>query len=60
VGNDALLVHIRAVHAQNKGEYGWPRVWTQLLVQGIRVGKERVRKLMQQQGSGHAASASSR
>lgn len=50
VGNDALLVHIRAVHAQSKGEYGWPRVWKQLLVQGIRVGKERVRKLMQQQG----------
>jgi putative transposase len=50
VGNDALLVHIRAVHAQSKGEYGWPRVWKQLLVQGIRVGKERVRKLMQQHG----------
>ena len=50
VGNDAPLVHIRAVHAQSKGEYGWPRVWKQLLVQGIRVGKERVRKLMQQHG----------
>lgn len=50
VGNDALLVHIRAVHAQSGGEYGWPRVWKQLLAQGIRVGKERVRKLMKQHG----------
>ena len=46
LGNDALLVHIKAVHAQSKGEYGWPRVWRQLLAQGTRVGKERVRKLM--------------
>ena len=50
IGNDALLVHIRAVHAQSRGEYGWPRVWKQLLAQGIRVGKERVRKLMKQHG----------
>ena len=50
IGNDALLVHIRAVHAESKGEYGWPRVWKQLLARGIRVGKERVRKLMQQHG----------
>jgi len=50
LGNDALLVHIRAVHAQSRGEYGWPRVWKQLLAQGIRVGKERVRKLMKQHG----------
>ncbi len=46
LGNDALLVHIKAAHAQSKGEYGWPRVWKQLLAQGLRVGKERVRKLM--------------
>tara|TARA_R110001599_G_scaffold70762_1_gene198060 strand:+ start:259 stop:1101 length:843 start_codon:yes stop_codon:yes gene_type:complete len=50
IGNDALLVHIRAVHAQSRGEYGWPRVWKQLLAQGVRVGKERVRKLMKQHG----------
>ncbi len=50
LGNDALMVHIRAVHAQSKGDYGWPRVWKQLLAQDIRVGKERVRKLMQQHG----------
>ena len=46
VSNDALLAHIKAIHAQVKGEYGWPRMWKQLLASGIRVGKERVRKLM--------------
>jgi putative transposase len=46
LSNDVLLVHIKAVHAEVKGEYGWPRVWKELLAKGIRVGKERVRKLM--------------
>lgn len=50
MSNDALLVHIKAVHAQSSGEYGWPRVWRELLVRGIRVGKERVRQLMQLHG----------
>ena len=47
ISDDALLVHIRAIHAQSKGEYGWPRVYKQLLANGLRVSKERVRKLMQ-------------
>ncbi len=46
VSNDALLAHIKAIHAQVKGEYGWPRIWKQLLTNGIGVGKERVRTLM--------------
>ncbi len=46
LSNDALLVHIKAIHAETKGEYGWPRIWKELLAKGIRVGKERVRKLM--------------
>ena len=50
IGNDALLVHIRAAHAESRGEYGWPRVWKQLLINGIRVGKERVRRLMHDHG----------
>jgi transposase InsO family protein len=50
LSDDALLVHIRAVHAESRGEYGWPRVWKELLARGIRVGKERVRKLMKLQG----------
>ncbi|AXC11997.1 Mobile element protein [Acidisarcina polymorpha] len=47
----ALLVHIRAVFAANRGAYGWPRVWRQLLRQGVRVGKLRVQRLMQQHGT---------
>lgn len=50
VSNDALLVHIKAVHAETKGEYGWPRIWKELIARGIRVGKERVRKLMSLHG----------
>jgi transposase InsO family protein len=50
ISNDALLLHIRAIHTQTRGEYGWPRVWHQLQASGIRVGKERVRQLMQQHG----------
>ena len=46
MSNDALLVHIRAIHTEVRGEYGWPRIWKELLAKGIRVGKERVRKLM--------------
>lgn len=48
--DEAVLVHIRAIHAEVKGEYGWPRMHKELLARGIRVGKDRVRKLMQQHG----------
>jgi transposase InsO family protein len=50
ISNDALLVHIRAIHAEVKGEYGWPRIWKELLARGIRVGKDRVQRLMQLHG----------
>jgi transposase InsO family protein len=50
LSNDALLVHIKAVHAESKGEYGWPRVWKRLLAQGIRVSKDRVQRLMKLHG----------
>jgi len=50
MSNDALLAHIKAIHAQVKGEYGWPRMWKELLASGVRVGKERVRKVMAQHG----------
>ena len=45
LSDDALLVHILAIHAQTHGSYGWPRIWKELLARGIRVGKERVQKL---------------
>jgi putative transposase len=46
----ALLVEIRAVHAEARGAYGWPRVWRQLKVGGVRVGKRRVQLAMQRNG----------
>jgi putative transposase len=48
--DEALLAHIRAIHEQMRGEYGWPRMHKELLARGLRVGKERVRRLMQRHG----------
>jgi len=50
LSDEALLAHIRAIHAEVKGEYGWPRVWKELLTRGLRVGKDRVQRLMQLHG----------
>ena len=50
LSDEALLVHISAVYAENRGAYGWPRIWRQLRAQGIRVGKLRVQQLMQKHG----------
>ena len=46
----ALLAHISSVYAEHRGAYGWPRVWRELVKRGIRVGKQRVQRLMQQHG----------
>ena len=27
LSDDALLVHIKAIHAQTQCSYGWPRTW---------------------------------
>ena len=48
--DEALLAHMRAIHAEVKQEYGWPRMHKELVARGIRVGKERVRRLMQRHG----------
>ena len=48
--DEALLEHIRTVHAASQGRYGWPRTHRELREQGVRVGKERVRRLMQEHG----------
>ena len=45
LSDEALLVHIKAIHAEVKQEYGWPRMTKELVAQGVRVGKERVRRL---------------
>jgi transposase InsO family protein len=50
LNNDALLVHIKAIHAETRGGCGWPRTWKELLARGIRVGKQRVQKRMQLHG----------
>ena len=50
LSDEALLVHISAVYAENRGAYGWPRIWHQLRAQGIHVGKQRVQRLMQTHG----------
>jgi transposase InsO family protein len=50
LSNEALLVHIGAVYAENRGAYGWPRIWRQLRAQGTRVGKKRVQCLMKRHG----------
>ena len=50
ISDEALLVHIKAIHAEVKQEYGWPKMWKELVAREIRVGKERVRKLMQRHG----------
>jgi transposase InsO family protein len=50
LSDEALLVHISAVYAVNRGAYGWPRIWRELRAQGKRVGKLRVQRLMQKHG----------
>jgi transposase InsO family protein len=50
LSDEALLVHIKAIHAETRGGYGWPRIWKELLARDIRVGKGRVQKLMQRHG----------
>jgi putative transposase len=48
--DEALLTHIRAVHAETHGAYGWPRIWRELRKRGLHVGKQRVQRLMQAHG----------
>ena len=50
VSDEALLVHIRVIHAETHGAYGWPRIWRELLARGFNVGKERVQRSMQRHG----------
>lgn len=46
ISDEALLVHIKAIHVEVKQEYGWPRMTAELRARGIQVGKDRVRRLM--------------
>jgi len=42
----SLLAQILAIDAEVNCENGWPRAWKELLARGIRVGKDRVQRLM--------------
>ena len=59
LSNEALLVHIRAVYAENRGAYGWRRIWRQLHAQGIGVGKQREQRLCSSTAFEPVASAAS-
>jgi transposase InsO family protein len=50
IGDESLLFHIKTSHTGSKGEYGWPRIWKELHANGVHVGKDRIRRLMQQHG----------
>jgi len=50
LSDEAVLAHIKAAHAGSKGEYGWPRIWKELVTKGVRVGKDRIQKLMKLHG----------
>jgi putative transposase len=48
ISNEALLAHVRAIHAELKQKYGWPKMCKELVAHGIRVGKQRVRRMMKE------------
>lgn len=50
VNDEPLLFRIKVAHAASKGEHGWPRIWQESRCDGMRVGKERVQKLMRLHG----------
>ncbi len=50
VGDQRLTARIREVHEQNFECYGYPRVWHELRRQGQQVGRDRVARLMRQEG----------
>jgi putative transposase len=43
---NSLATNTKAIHAETRGAYGWPRIWRELRHRNVRVGKERVRKMM--------------
>lgn len=50
LSDEALLVHIRAVHTRTKRAYGRPRIWRELRKDGVRVGKQQLQTLMRTHG----------
>ena len=50
IEDERLVARIREVHEQNFECYGYPRVWHELQRQGEQVGRDRVARLMRQEG----------
>ena len=50
VEDERLTARIGEVHSQNFECYGYPRVWHELQRQGEQVGRDRVARLMRQEG----------
>jgi putative transposase len=50
VEDERLTARIRDVHGQNFECYGYPRVWHELQRQGEQVGRDRVARLMREEG----------
>ena len=44
LSDDALLVHIKAIHAEKRGGYGWPRTWRELLVRRALLYKSKAKR----------------
>jgi len=50
VANERLLAEIRAIHSEHEARYGSPRVLDELRDRGHAVGKQRVARLMRENG----------
>jgi putative transposase len=50
LADERLLLNVRLSHRQSDGDYGAPRIHRDLKTQGLRVGKNRIARLMRQHG----------
>ena len=50
IANKRLVVEVKAVHAKSRGNYGSPRVHAELVAHGGHVGKNRVARVMRENG----------
>jgi putative transposase len=48
--DETLLAQIRSIHQRSRGTYGAPRIHFELAIQGIRVSRKRVARLMREAG----------
>ena len=35
LSDEALLVHIKALHCETRSAYGWPRIWRELVARAV-------------------------